>query len=211
VFDGRGLQRAGRVESADRQGVTVRLAGDAPAAAEPSVSLTLVQSLLKGHALDEIVRDAVMLGVSAIVPLVAARTSVVPPAARLAELAARWRRIAIASAKQCGRAVVPDVAEPCGLDACLSALPSGPRYLLAEPALAGPAASAVIRAMASAPVPSSAALMVGPEGGWTDREAGAAAAAGAVLLTLGRRTLRAERAAVVAITALQCAWGDLDP
>src|SRR5512137_2682918 len=60
VFEGRGLQRAGRVETADRRGVTVRLAGDVPAAAEPSVSLTLVQSLLKGHALDDIVRDAVM-------------------------------------------------------------------------------------------------------------------------------------------------------
>jgi 16S rRNA (uracil1498-N3)-methyltransferase len=61
----------------------------------------------------------------------------------------------------------------------------------------------------AAPPPRSALLIVGPEGGWTDTEAALAEQAGCVPLTLGRRTLRANAAALVGITALQCVWGDL--
>ena len=57
--------------------------------------------------------------------------------------------------------------------------------------------------------PASAALAIGPEGGWTTGEIHAAEQAGFRLLTLGRRTLRAETAAVAALAVLRFAWNDL--
>jgi 16S rRNA (uracil1498-N3)-methyltransferase len=122
----------------------------------------------------------------------------------------RWQRIAVASVKQCGRAVVPVVHEPQTLEACLSAFAADRRYLLAEPGL--PTIAPVgVRSLLAEPPPGSALLIVGPEGGWTEAEVSLAMRAGCVPLTLGARILRADAAAVVGIIALQCVWGDLDP
>jgi 16S rRNA (uracil1498-N3)-methyltransferase len=57
--------------------------------------------------------------------------------------------------------------------------------------------------------PQDATIFVGPEGGWTDAEVAAARHAGARLVTLGRRTLRADAAPIAAISVLQYIWGDL--
>ena len=59
------------------------------------------------------------------------------------------------------------------------------------------------------PIPADAAVVVGPEGGWTDAECEAAQAHGVRLVTLGRRTLRADAVPVAAISVLQFLWGDL--
>ena len=79
---------------------------------EPSVSLTLVQAVPKGDAIDQIVRDVVMMGVAAVVPLVSDRAEVKVERLQASGRAARWQRIAVSSVKQCGRAVVPVVHAP---------------------------------------------------------------------------------------------------
>ena len=81
-------------------------------APEPRVPLTLVQAVLKGDKMDDVVRDATMMGVAAIEPIVTAHTIVKRPRARATHAAERWRRVAIASAKQCRRASCPPIAEP---------------------------------------------------------------------------------------------------
>jgi 16S rRNA (uracil1498-N3)-methyltransferase len=120
----------------------------------------------------------------------------------------RWQRIAVASVKQCGRAVVPAVLPPESLEGCLARADADRRYLLAEPGLQS-SAPAGVRIVAAQAAPASALLIVGPEGGWTEDEVEVARRAGCEPLTLGPRTLRADAAAAVAITALQCAWGDI--
>jgi len=209
VFSGRGYECAGRVEAIDRRAVTVRVGRAVSPAPEPSVPIVLAQAVPKGDAMDAIVRDSVMLGVAAIVPIVSARTEARLEGPRSAGRVSRWRRIAIASAKQCLRAVVPDVHDMTPFASCLTEPRVEQRFLLAEPTLRGtPRVS--VRALSRRPAPASALLAVGPEGGWTDEEAEVAAAAGCIAITLGRRTLRADAAALVAIAALQCVWGDLD-
>src|SRR5919206_743785 len=74
VFDGRGREFLARVASAARRDVRVQLVSRREPAAEPSVSLTLAQAVLKGDKMDDVVRDAVMLGVTAVQPLVAKRS-----------------------------------------------------------------------------------------------------------------------------------------
>jgi 16S rRNA (uracil1498-N3)-methyltransferase len=177
-------------------------------AGEPSVPLTLVQAVPKGDGMDRIVRDAVMLGVAAIVPLVSGRTEISNSRLMASGRVERWQRIAVASVKQCGRAFVPVVHPPLTLEACFRSVLTARRFLLAEPGLSSTGAVGVHSLLAE-PAPKSAMLIVGPEGGWTDEETALANRAGCVTLTLGPRTLRADAAAAVGITALQCAWGDI--
>src|SRR5207302_3612514 len=70
VFDGRGREFLARVASAVRRNVTVQLVSRLDPAIEPAVHLTLVQAIIKGDRMDDVVRDAVMLGVAAIQPIV---------------------------------------------------------------------------------------------------------------------------------------------
>jgi 16S rRNA (uracil1498-N3)-methyltransferase len=202
VFDGRGREFEAVVESADRTGVVVRLGALRPAAPEPRVAITCAQAVLKGEKMDDVVRDLVMLGVAAVQPIVTERTEVGLARAHRRE---RWERIAVASAKQCGRAVVPPILESLTLDQLLDRMAATGEVagglLLTEPSAA---AGAVPLTELDATPPRAVTLMVGPEGGWTPGELRAAAACRHV--TLGGRTLRADAVPLVAIAALFALW-----
>lgn len=208
VFDGRGHEFFGRVHLVQGARAVIEVGEAVAAAPEPSVPLTLVQAVPKGDAMDQIVRDAVMLGVAAIVPLVSERAETTAARVEASGRVARWQRVAVASAKQCGRAVVPEVHGPRALAGALRDFAADRCYLLAEPGLSA-SSPAGIGAVRAEPAPRSALLAVGPEGGWTEAEMALAGKAGCVALTLGGRTLRANAAALVGITALQSVWGDL--
>jgi 16S rRNA (uracil1498-N3)-methyltransferase len=203
VFDGKGMQFQARVERVAREGADLRLLDRLPAADEPAVRITLAQAAIKGDKMDDVVRDATMMGVAAIEPLVTAHT-----AAHLKPGASpdRWRRIAIASAKQSRRAVVPAIGSGLSVEDWLARDRSERRLLLVEPSAAGQSQSL---SELSGAVPASASLMVGPEGGWSAAEIAAARQAGYAPVTLGRRTLRADAVPIVAIGVLQYVWNDL--
>jgi 16S rRNA (uracil1498-N3)-methyltransferase len=79
--------------------------------------------------------------------------------------------------------------------------------MLVEP---GPDTSAApLSTLRGQKTPSDAAVVVGPEGGWTDAERAAAGQRGVHLVTLGHRTLRADAVPIAAISVLQFLWGDL--
>jgi len=206
VFDGRGHEYVAEIEAIERAGVMVRLLDAIEPAPEPSVAVTLAQALLKGHKFDEVVRDATMLGVAAVQPLVTARTDVPAPAGR--RVADRWRNIAIASAKQSRRAVVPEVRPPRTFEDWLASEPADLAVLLVEP-LGHAERSGHLRLLADRPRPRRAVIAVGPEGGWAEVEVRRAADAGFLCLRLGGRTLRADAVAVAAVAVLQFVWGDL--
>jgi 16S rRNA (uracil1498-N3)-methyltransferase len=203
VFDGAGREFRARVERVAKDGADLRLLDEFPAAPEPVVRLTLVQAAIKGDKMDDVVRDATMMGVKAIEPLVTEHTAAHMKAGRAPE---RWRRIAIASAKQCRRAVVPAIGPGMPFEEWLSRDVAETRILLVEPSAAveGHPVSTLGGAR-----PASASVMVGPEGGWSVLEIDAAVRAGCVPITLGRRTLRADAVPIVAIGILQFLWGDL--
>ena len=74
VFDGRGHEFLAKVATALRRDVRVQLMSRIEPAAEAAVPLTLVQAVLKGDKMDDVVRDAVMLGIAAVQPVVTKRT-----------------------------------------------------------------------------------------------------------------------------------------
>lgn len=214
VFDGRGHDREAVVAGVEKSAVRLSLGRAARAAPEAVVAVTLGQALLKGDKFDAVVRDATMLGVTAVRPVLARRSDVPPAAARRGGRLDRWQRVAVSSAKQCGRAVVPDVLPAADLAACLAADTSALRLLLAEPSiddglapLAGGRQGTVLDSEGS-PAPTSVFVLVGPEGGWSDEELAVARTFGCRRLTLGGRTLRADAAALVALSVLFHALGE---
>jgi 16S rRNA (uracil1498-N3)-methyltransferase len=210
VFDGRGREFLARVAGAVRRDVRVQLISRVEPAAEPAVPLTLVQAILKGEKMDEVVRDAVMLGVAAIQPIVTKRTEVTVAALLKGARRDRWRRVALASVKQSRRAVVPEIRTPLTLETYLDEPAAAVRLMLVEPrASAASSSPEPLSALRGAPLPVDAAVLVGPEGGWTEQESRAAHEQGVRLVTLGHRTLRADAVPIAAISVLQFLWGDL--
>ena len=204
VFDGRGTEWRARVESAGKAGVQVALLEPVPSR-RPAVEITLVQAVLKGEPMDAVIRDATMLGIAEIQPILSARTSV--KAAAMPTAVERWRRVALASAKQCGAARLPDIAPVVGFDEW-SRETLQDAFVLVEPSVA--VAPVTVRQLASAPVPSRAVLLVGPEGGWTGDERDRAMAAGCTPLSLGPMTLRASAVPLAATAALFGIWSSAD-
>jgi 16S rRNA (uracil1498-N3)-methyltransferase len=202
VFDGKGGQWHARVAAVGTRVATLERRDASPAAAEPAVRVTLASALLKGDQMDDVVRDATMMGVAAIVPIVTMHVVVPERAWRDGSPVERWRRVALASAKQCGRAVVPALLPVTPYEAIWTGTGHDIAIICAEPSLAR---SVTDRGDGSRPA--SALVCVGPEGGWTEDELAVADRHHAQRLSLGPRTLRASSAPIVALSALWSRWG----
>ena len=206
VFNGRGSEFDALVETTAKGRVQVRLVAARPALRQPRIAVTLAQAVLKGDKMDDVVRDAVMMGVAAIQPILTVRTEVSLAWLERGTRRARWERIAISAAKQCGRADVPPILEPRAFADAVSAvghptLPD-PRFIFVEPTAADGAQT--LGELAAAP-PRETTVVIGPEGGWAGEELDSAAAI-CRLVTLGGRTLRADAMALVALAALFAIW-----
>jgi 16S rRNA (uracil1498-N3)-methyltransferase len=197
VFDGKGGAWTAEV----LPGFEALALGARRAEAGAAFPIWLLLALAKGEKVDLVVQKATELGVARVVPFAAERSVVRLEPEKGVERARRWRRIAEEAARQCGRADVPDIDAPATLAAALAALPAGFGALVFHPGGAP---------LAAIPPPAAGcAAVVGPEGGLTDAEVEACARAGAVKASLGPRVLRAETAAIAAVTLLQARFGDL--
>lgn len=197
VFDGAGAEFDGEIVAVSRADVRVRVGTPVAAAAESRVRIVAAPALIKGDGFDEIVRDAVMMGAAAVRPVVTERTVVKPREA----LAARWQRVALAAAKQSGRAVLPRVAAPVTLDQLLATDASALRLVFVEPS-----AEVRVSAVESMAAPSSALVLVGPEGGWTPGELEMFTERALTFVRIGGRTITSERATIAALAVLITAW-----
>jgi len=206
VFNGRGGEFDAVVEQAGKRGVRVRLLAAAQPAPEPRVAITLAQAVLKGEKMDDVVRDATMLGVAAIQPVITSRTEVSSASLARGHRRERWERVAVSSVKQCGRATVPAVLEPRDftdlLDALAKMLLPLPGLMLVEP---NAAAETTAASELDLSPQRGATVLIGPEGGWTPEEIERGASA-CRLITVGGRTLRADAMCIVALSAFFTMW-----
>jgi 16S rRNA (uracil1498-N3)-methyltransferase len=209
VFDGRGAQYLARITTAAKDRVTLALLEPVPPAPEPRVRLTLAQAVLKGDKMDAVIRDATMMGVSAVIPLITDRTVIPRSAVEMGRVRERWHRIAVASAKQCGRAIVPEIGPPERLTALFGAqdAPDVLRLQLIEPGAVASATDALPHdGLPVEPSLAGTLIAIGPEGGWSPEEVDQAREAGWRGWTLGARTLRAESAPLAALSILTYVW-----
>lgn len=219
VFDGAaGYRFAGTVKAIDGGSVTVALDRQLEPPRAPKVPLDFAQAVLKGDKMDDVVRDATMLGVACIRPIVSAHVTLKRQALERGRPAERWRRIALASAKQCGRTTVPIVEEPRRFQEVLDSVQEpahaggandGRRaaFLLVEPSAAPPGTRSM-RSLVGEAAPRSAVLFAGPEGGWAAEELQAAIHRAVTPVTLGPLTLRADAVAVAAVSMFRMLWED---
>jgi 16S rRNA (uracil1498-N3)-methyltransferase len=198
VFDGRGGEYDASITRIDRDRVDVKVGALRDAEREPRLALGLVQGLPEADKMDWIIQKATELGVGWIQPVTCERSVVRLAGERAARREAHWRRVAIAAAEQCGRTRIPDVRPNLGFMSWLAVPAEMPRWML-EPT-AAPLASQ------GAP-PSPLELVVGPEGGFSDRERELLASR-ATAVSLGPRVLRTETAPLAALAAIHALWGD---
>lgn len=170
--------------------------------AEPAVQVTLYQGLLKGAKLELVVQKCTEIGVSRIVPVMSTRAV---PAEPSASRQARFETIAREAAEQSGRGRIPEVSASMRFsDAIEEACDAGSAAFCWEEER-GLRLQDLALTDESRPV----SLFVGPEGGFTVKEAEEARRAGALIVSLGRRILRAETAAIVASALLLARYGGL--
>ena len=209
VFNGRGTEFDAVVAAVAKDGVRIRVGPSRNAVLEARVAVTLAQAVLKGDKMDDVIRDAVMMGAAAIQPLVPTRSEVGLAALRRGHRQERWQRIAVSSAKQCGRAVVPAILEPRAFEDVSASLADMtkpvPGLMFVEPSAS---ADVISLGDLDATPPRETTVLIGPEGGWTAEEIKEGSTA-CRLVTLGTRTLRADAMAVVALTALFTRWREL--
>jgi 16S rRNA (uracil1498-N3)-methyltransferase len=204
VFDGRGHEFAARVTVALPRETRVQLMTRIEPPPEATVPITIAQAVLKGDKMDDVVRDAVMLGAAAIQPLVTKRTEVTVAALLRASRVERWRRVALASVKQSHRAVVPDIRTPLSFDSHLEEPFGGLQLMLVEPD--AHAEVEPISVLKREPAPADVSIWIGPEGGWDEREWKSARERGIRLISLGQRTLRADAVPVAIVSILSFLW-----
>ncbi|MCA3451255.1 MAG: 16S rRNA (uracil(1498)-N(3))-methyltransferase [Rhodobacter sp.] len=197
LFNGQdGEWRAG-VTVAGRQGGMLTCGAQTRAVQAPP-DLWLLFAPLKKVRTDFIVEKAVEMGVARVVPVQTAHTN----ADRIRQ--DRLQAHAVEAAEQCGATFVPEVAELVALDRLLADWPSERRILWADESLVG----ARVALLAAGP-PGPWAILIGPEGGFSDRERAALRAMPQVVpVGLGPRILRADTAAVAALTLWQSVLGD---
>src|SRR5512132_2617928 len=199
VFNGAGKEFQCRVEQSRRDLAHLMVLREVEAARpESPLHLTLAVALLKGEKFDLVVQKATELGVTVIVPVVTKLADIrLRDESGVVKRMTRWQRIALEAAKQCGRAVVPDIAAPvafANLVVHAAAEPQSNCLMFSE--RDGQSLTETKKLLSAKA--SWLTALVGSEGGWTNEEIMMASDQGWKIITLGGRTLRAETAAIVA-------------
>jgi 16S rRNA (uracil1498-N3)-methyltransferase len=182
----------GEIVAVSRRALDVRLV-EQLRPRETVPDLWLIAALIKKNRFDWLVEKACELGVARLQPLITDRTIVdrVNPE--------RLRLQAIEAAEQCGRTALPDLCEPASLSALIANWPEDRIVYFADENGGEP----------FNPAPGPSAIMIGAEGGFTDQERAAIRAIPqAKAITLGPRILRAETAAIAAVSAWMAKAGD---
>lgn len=202
VFNGEQGEWQSTIRRFGQRRVTLLIETPVDAATESPLPLHLVQGISRGERMDLVVQKATELGVSRITPVLTAHGVVRLDARRASRRLAHWQRIAENACEQSGRIRPPRIDAALPLTDWFGAdRDNGPMRLVLQPE--SPLALTGVQ-----PATAGICLLVGPEGGLSERELEDAAVAGFDAVSLGPRILRTETAAIAAIAVAQSLWGD---
>lgn len=201
LLDGRGTLCRCRIERLDRRGGLARVL-ECRQEPETAFPIQLLQGLPKADKMELVLQKGTELGLGAFTPVLAER-SVSAPRERGEKRQQRWERIVREAARQSRRRLLPRLDPPQPLAEALAACTADLRLMLWEQE------SHPLAAALPATPPRNAAILVGPEGGFSSAEVNAARATGFVPVGLGPRILRSETAGFAVASILQYLYGDL--
>jgi len=206
VFDDSGYEHEAIIRSFAVERCEIEIISSDRIERESPLDMTLAVGLTKGEKMDFVVEKATELGVQVIAPFVSAFTVPKLDNDKVERRTARWQKIALSAAKQSARSRIPEIRPLCKFgDFVQQSFPDGVKLLFWEKE----EQRTLLDLSREKNNVRSALLVVGAEGGFNETEANAAREHGFNLMSLGPRILRAETAALTAVSLVQFLWGDL--
>lgn len=194
VFDGSGTEYFSKLISVGAKECLAKVFEKTVSELEPKMKISIFQGLPKTGKMESIIQKAVELGVYEIVPVMTARSVVRIEGKSGAEKTKRWNKISLEAAKQCGRSVIPRVLAPITFDEALLKMQKLDLPIMPYEEL-GHMGSRGLKELLCAFDGSSVGVIIGPEGGFSDKEAEMAKQLGIHTVGLGKRILRTETVA----------------
>ena len=201
LFNGNGKSYPALPEVLEKRRASVRILREEATDNESPLNITLVQAVSSAERMDFTLQKSVELGVAEIRPVISERCVVRLSGERAEKRVARWQEIVVSACEQSGRNIVPKVLPLTTYAQALQQLPQETTKLLMS-------LNRAQKLSDVQPQSGKVVFMVGPEGGWTEKEEQQAFDAGFQSVTLGKRVLRTETASLAAIAAMQTLWGD---
>lgn len=205
VFDGLGNEFEGTIVEEVSSSVVIRVQNISSSKSESPLEIILAQSLLKGEKMDYLIQKATELGVKEIIPFFSSRSIPLLEKSGKQKRYQRWEKIAIEGSKQCGRGMIPKI-EPLQdyYEVLQTASSDFLRLILWEKE-----EFRLKEALERSKEKKRIFFIVGPEGGFSKEEIEEAKRAGFIIVTLGKRVLRAETASLCLLSILQYDRGDI--
>jgi len=202
VFNGNDGEFSASVVTIERNSVVIQIESPIDTATESNLKLHLVQGISRGERMDFVVQKATELGVKRISPVLTEYGVVKLDAARATKRRDHWQAVAESACEQSGRTRPPLIDAPMDLNAWFGARTKEPDTDL----ILRPGATTALAAIESPKT--KVCLLIGPEGGFSNKEYEDAEVSGFAAVSLGPRVLRTETAAVAALAVAQSLWGD---
>ena len=201
LFNGNGKSYPALPEVLEKRRASVQILREEATDNESPLNITLVQAVSSAERMDFTLQKSVELGVAEIRPVISERCVVRLSGERAEKRVARWQEIVVSACEQSGRNIVPKVLPLTTYAQALQQLPQETAKLLMS-------LNRAQKLSDVRPQSGKVVFMVGPEGGWTEKEEQQAFDVGFQSVTLGKRVLRTETASLAAIAAMQTLWGD---
>ena len=207
LMDGQGEHYQAVIQSISSKDVRVVIERTLPKPPPSPIEITVCQSLLKSQPMDYAVQKTAELGVHRIVPFISERTVVRPDDAAISNKLKHWKKIAYSTAKQSGGGVPIKIGPVFSFNDMMDHWKEkqGLKVILWEQEKA----KDLKGLLKESPVKKNVVGIIGPEGGFSQREVRIAEGAGFSAISLGHRILRTETAATVLVALFQYEWGDL--
>ena len=206
LSDGKGTNCLCEITEIESSRVLARILPELVEDTELPVEVTLYQGLPKGDKMEFIIQKCVELGVSRIVPVEMARSVVKLDKKKEEAKRKRWQGISESAAKQSKRMIVPEIGPVLSYKEAVAEAASMDLFLLPyedSESLSGAGGMELTRSLIGGLEPGTkCAVLIGPEGGFSDGEVEAARNAGARTVTLGKRILRTETAGLFVLSAV---------
>jgi 16S rRNA (uracil1498-N3)-methyltransferase len=204
LTDGEGTDYEGRILTTTPGSIQVNLTKSHPSQTESSLHITVCCAMLKDKKMDLVIKHLTQLGIVEWIPFFCERSIPTPDSKRLLKRTERWNTISRESLKQCQRSCIVKIHRPKKFQELLEFSDNFHQKIAFWEKSDHP-----LTQLSPVPSDNRVAILIGPEGGFTDQEISLARAKGFIAYSLGPRIMRAETAAICATTLIQHLLGDM--